>query len=320
MTTQDVTTIANNGNKQPEHISVLLNESIDALQIKPEGCYFDGTFGRGGHSRAILDQLNENGRLYATDRDPRAAEAAEKIEQTNFIFKRGEFSHITEHFPELDNESLDGILLDLGVSSPQLDDAERGFSFRYDAELDMRMNPDNKLSAKLFVNNAEYAELVNVIACLGEERFAKPIAKRIIKEREIAPIITTTQLAEIVKSAVPVRFHKPGRHPATRTFQAIRIYVNREIDELKDILEKAYPLLKKGGRLVVISFHSLEDETVKKFVKGMAGAELPPEIPVPDADIFKKLKLIGRPVRPSEQEIKLNPRARSSLMRIVEKK
>lgn len=304
--------------EQREHISVLLAESIEALQIKPDGCYFDGTFGRGGHSRAILDTLGEQGKLFATDRDPRAAEAADTITDARFHFERGEFSRFTEIFPNLGEESLDGILLDLGVSSPQLDEAERGFSFRYEATLDMRMDPDTKLTAKLFVNHANYGELVNVIACLGEERFAKPIAKLIIKERAQSQIETTTQLAELVSRAVPARFHVPGRHPATRTFQAIRIHVNAEIDELQTVLENAYPILKKGGRLVIISFHSLEDDKVKQFVKGKTET-LPPEIPVADGAMFNKVKWIGRPIRPSATEIERNPRSRSSLMRIIEK-
>ncbi|PID62180.1 MAG: 16S rRNA (cytosine(1402)-N(4))-methyltransferase [Gammaproteobacteria bacterium] len=302
-----------------QHIPVLLQEAITALQISPEGYYFDGTFGRGGHSRAILEQLGPTGRLYATDRDPRAAEVAATIADSRFAFARGEFSHFMDYFPELGKESLDGILLDLGVSSPQLDEAERGFSFSREGELDMRMNPDTKLTAKQFVNHAEYGELVNVIACLGEERFAKPIAKHIIRRRSTETIKTTTQLADIVSSAVPARFHVPGRHPATRTFQAIRIHVNRELDELQDVLDKAYSVLKKGGRLVIISFHSLEDNRVKRYVKSMAGDELPPEIPVADNAMFKKMKLLGRPIRPSETEITHNPRARSSLMRVIEK-
>ncbi len=302
-----------------EHLSVLLNESINALNICPNGHYFDGTFGRGGHSRAILAKLGQSGRLYATDRDPSAAEVAKMIADPRFVFARGEFSHFTSYFPELGDKSLDGILLDLGVSSPQLDDAERGFSFSREGELDMRMNPDTKLTAKQFVNSADYGELVNVIACLGEERFAKPIAKHIIRKRSTETIKTTTQLADIVSDAIPARFHVPGRHPATRTFQAIRIHVNRELDELQDVLNKAYSVLKKGGRLVVISFHSLEDNRVKRYVKSMAGDELPPEIPVSDTAMFKKMKLLGRPIRPSEAEIASNPRSRSSLMRVIEK-
>lgn len=304
---------------EPEHITVLLQEAVEALQIQPNGQYLDGTFGRGGHSRAILAQLGESGRLYATDRDPRAAQTASDIHDARFIFRRGEFSRFNEHFSELGKNSLDGILLDLGVSSPQLDEAQRGFSFMREGELDMRMDPDTKLTAKAFVNEADYGELVNVIACLGEERFAKPIAKHIIKARSVEMIITTTQLADVVSRAVPARFHVPGRHPATRTFQAIRIHVNREIDELKMILDKAYPVLKSGGRLVIISFHSLEDDAVKQFVKGLAGQELPPEIPVSDSSLFNKVKLIGRPTRPSTEEIERNPRSRSSIMRVVEK-
>lgn len=301
------------------HIPVLLNEVLEALNIRPSGHYFDGTFGRGGHSRAILEKLSDTGRLYATDRDPRAAEEAKRIVNKNFFFRQGDFSHFVENFPEIENESLDGVLLDLGVSSPQLDDASRGFSFMRDGELDMRMNPEKGLTAKQFVNEAEYSEIANVIARMGEERFAKQIAKKIIKARSLETITTTKQLAEIVASAVPVRFQVPGRHPATRTFQAIRMYVNRELDELEAVLEKAYPKLKHGARLVVISFHSLEDNYIKRFVKKLAGQELPPEVPVADSTMFKKVKFVGRPVRPSEGEIAANPRSRSSLMRVVEK-
>lgn len=310
---------AKDNDQASQHITVLLSEAVEALQIQADGRYFDGTFGRGGHSRAILNVLGQGGRLYATDRDPRAAETAALIADSRFVFRRGEFSRFNELFPELGENSLDGILLDLGVSSPQLDEAERGFSFQREGELDMRMDPDTKLTAKWFVNNAEYGELVNVIACLGEERFAKPIAKHIIKARSADTIITTTQLANIVSRAVPARFHVPGRHPATRTFQAIRIHVNSEMEELKTVLEKAYPILKPGARLVIISFHSLEDDAVKQFVKGLAGQELPPEIPVVDSALYKKIKLIGRPTRPSVEEIERNPRSRSSIMRVVEK-
>ncbi len=302
-----------------QHITVLLHEAVEALQIQPNGWYLDATFGRGGHSRAILQQLGDGGRLYATDCDPRAADAAQAIKDKRFIFKRGEFSRFNELFPLLSKDSLDGILLDLGVSSPQLDEAERGFSFTRDGELDMRMNPDTVLTAKAFVNNADYGELVNVIKCMGEERFAKPIAKKIIKTRITQSITTTKQLAEIVKSAIPARFHIPGRHPATRTFQAIRIRVNNELNELENILAKAYLSLKKGGRLVVISFHSLEDGAVKQFVKAMAGQEIPPEVPIADSALFKKVKLIGRPIRPGSEEVANNPRSRSALMRVVEK-
>ncbi|MBS9778252.1 MAG: 16S rRNA (cytosine(1402)-N(4))-methyltransferase RsmH [Gammaproteobacteria bacterium] len=302
-----------------KHISVLLEESIDALNIKPNGLYFDGTFGRGGHSKAILQALGEGGCLFATDRDPKAAETAVTVVDKRFVFRRGEFSCLDKNFPEISPNSLDGILLDLGVSSPQLDEAERGFSFTHDGELDMRMNPEAGLTAKDFVNNAEFSEIANVIARMGEERFAKQIARKIEKVRQTEMIATTNQLAEIVKSAVPARFHVPGRHPATRTFQAIRIHVNRELDELQVVLEKAYRLLKPKGRLVVISFHSLEDNYVKRFVKSLAGQDVPPEVPIMDSAAMKKVKLIGRPVRPSAFEVSNNPRSRSSLMRIIEK-
>ncbi|MPV86265.1 16S rRNA (cytosine(1402)-N(4))-methyltransferase RsmH [Ostreibacterium oceani] len=302
-----------------EHVSVLLDASLTALAIQPDGVYLDATFGRGGHSQGILSQLGQEGKLYAVDRDPAAIKTATKITDTRFCFASGNFSEFMTLFPGLGKNSLDGVLLDLGVSSPQLDEASRGFSFTRDGELDMRMNPETGITAKEFVNNATYGDLANVIACMGEERFAKQIAKKIIKARTSSLIATTTQLAEIVKSAIPVRFHTPGRHPATRTFQAIRIYVNRELEELEAVLHQAYLALKKGGRLVVIAFHSLEDKAVKQFVKSLAGNELPPEIPVFSSAEFNKVRLIGRPVRPSEAEIAQNPRARSSIMRVIEK-
>lgn len=302
-----------------QHIPVLLKEAVASLNIQSAGCYFDGTFGRGGHSQAILSALGEAGCLYATDKDPEAAKAAAKIDDKRFIFRRGEFSRLMENFPELGKESLDGILLDLGVSSPQLDEAQRGFSFSREGELDMRMNPEKGLTAKAFVNNAEIGKIANVIARMGEERFAKLIAKHIGKARLTQTITTTKQLADIVSCAVPVRFHTPGRHPATRTFQAIRMYVNQELDELQNVLDKAFFLLKPKGRLVVIAFHSLEDNYVKRFVKQKQGGDVPPEVPITDSALFKKVKLMGRPVRPSEEEIANNPRSRSALMRVVEK-
>lgn len=298
---------------------MLFDESLEALMISPEGVYFDGTFGRGGHSNGILQKLGESGRLYSMDRDPQAAKVAEEIEDTRLVFRQGAFSQFDVLFPDMLANSVDGVLLDLGVSSPQLDQAERGFSFRREGELDMRMDPTTGFTAKEFVNNAEIGELANVIARLGEERFAKKIAREIITARNLATITTTTDLAEIVKRAIPVRFHVEGRHPATRTFQAIRIHVNNELGELEIFLGKIFSVLKHGGRIVIISFHSLEDKVVKQFVKKHSSDDLPPEIPVRDASLFKKLKLIGRPVRPSEVEINANPRSRSSIMRIVEK-
>jgi len=302
-----------------EHITVMPREAIAALQIKANGWYLDATFGRGGHSQAILSVLGGHGRLYATDRDPSAAEQASCIEDQRFIFKKTRFSNFLQAFEELNSESLNGILLDLGVSSPQLDDASRGFSFSRESELDMRMDPDTGFTAKAFVNSADYGDIVNVIACLGQERFAKTIAKRIIKARQSQPITTTKALAAIVKAAIPARFHVTGRHPATRTFQAIRIHVNDEISELKQFLDKAFSSLKSEGRIVVIAFHSLEDETIKEFVNRLKSHALPPEIPLPDSRVYDKVKLIGRPVRPSSQEIETNPRSRSSIMRIIEK-
>ncbi len=302
-----------------QHIPVLLDESILALNIKKNGHYFDGTFGRGGHSKKILSNLGENGLLFATDQDPSAITAARSIDDSRFIFRKGKFSDFMMTFPEIENNSLDGILLDLGVSSVQLDKAERGFSFMREGELDMRMNPEKGVTAKEFVNSAEYSKLVNVIAKYGEERFAKRIANKIIETRLIHEITTTTMLAEIVKLAVPVKFHIPGRHPATRTFQAIRIYVNNELGELEQVLKRAYKALKKNGRLIIISFHSLEDNLVKKFVKEKSNNNFPKEIPITDLSVLKKVLFIGRPIRPQEEEININKRARSSIMRVVEK-
>ena len=302
------------------HVSVLLRESMEALAIKPNGCYFDGTFGRGGHSREILKALGTDGKLYATDRDPCATKVALALEDSRFSFKRGVFSRISDYFPQLGQASLDGVLLDLGVSSPQLDNADRGFSFTRDGVLDMRMDPESGMTAKDFINKARVSEIKNVIARMGEERFAKQIANQIAKARNSQTIETTKELAEIVKKAVPARFHTPGRHPATRTFQAIRIFINQELDELQNVLKRTYPMLKPKGRLVVISFHSLEDEFVKKFVKKNAKQDLPPELPILDSALFEKVQLIGRPIRPSEAEVASNPRSRSSLMRVVEKK
>lgn len=275
--------------------------------------------GEAWHTQGILAQLGEDGEIYSIDRDPEAAKVAAEIKDVRFHFGRGKFSQVNKLFPVLTKESLDGVLLDLGVSSPQLDQAERGFSFRREGELDMRMDPTTGFTAKEFVNNADYGELANVIARLGEERFARKIAREIITARSQATITTTTNLAEIVKRAVPVRFHVEGRHPATRTFQAIRIHVNNELGELADFLQKIFPLVKRGGRIVIISFHSLEDKEVKRFAKKLSSDELPPEIPVKDVALFKKLKLIGRPIRPSEEEIGDNPRSRSSIMRVMEK-
>ncbi len=302
-----------------EHIPVLLKESIDALKIKEDGRYFDGTFGRGGHSKEILKNLGDAGVLFATDQDPSAVASAKKISDSRFFFGKGRFSEFLEIFPEIENNSLDGILLDLGVSSVQLDEAERGFSFMREGELDMRMNPEIGITAKEFVNTAEFGKLVNVIASYGEERFAKRIANRIIKERLNCEITTTTMLAEIVKLAVPAKFHIVGRHPATRTFQAIRIYVNNELGELEQVLINAFKALKKNGRLVIISFHSLEDSLVKKFVKKKTNTDFPKEIPITDLSILKEMSFVGRPIRPQEKEINNNNRARSSIMRIVEK-
>lgn len=306
-------------NLKTMHISVLLNEAVTGLVTSPAGYYLDATFGRGGHSRAILEKLDANGQLYATDQDPSAAAVAKQIQDPRFHFARGRFSHFLQLFPHLSAQSLDGVLLDLGVSSPQLDEAERGFSFSRNGVLDMRMNPESGQSAKAFIAKVNERTLSDIIYRYGEERFAKAIAKAIIKARNQAPIETTQALADIVKNAVPAHAKNQARHPATRTFQAIRIHVNEEIKELEDVLAAAFIALKPNGRLVVIAFHSLEDDVVKRFIKQHSGSNIPPEIPVFDSQQFKQLRQIGKPIRASASEIHNNPRARSAILRVIEK-
>jgi 16S rRNA (cytosine1402-N4)-methyltransferase len=303
-----------------EHIPVLLNEAVDSLAIKPDGIYVDGTFGRGGHSRAILAQL-ETGRLLGLDRDPRAIQVANELasEDDRFSIERTNFSDIGEAvYGRLWQGRVDGILLDIGVSSPQLDEAERGFSFQQDGPLDMRMDPDSGISAAEWLAEAEMDEIADVIKTLGEERYGKRIARAIVETREHTPITTTRQLAQLVDQASPSR--EKHKHPATRTFQAIRIHINNELEELKQALEQALDVLAVGGRLAVISFHSLEDRIVKRFFKDQArGDDLPPDFPVTADQLNPKVKLIGKAIKASEEELARNPRARSAVLRVVEK-
>lgn len=307
---------------QFEHISVLMDETIDALAIKPDGIYMDGTFGRGGHSGQILARLGEHGRLQAIDQDPQAIKSAEKFaDDSRFAIAHTRFSNLYEVAQENDLlGKVDGILLDIGVSSPQLDDAERGFSFMKDGPLDMRMDPTSGRSAAQWLAEAELEDIVHVIKTYGEEKFGRRIAHKVLEVREHTPITTTKQLADLVDEAVPVK--DKFKHPATRTFQAIRIYINSELEEIQTALQAALAVLKPGGRLVVISFHSLEDRIVKQFIKKQSkGAALPRGLPLTDAQINQNLtlKAVGKAIKPSQAEIERNPRSRSSVLRVAQR-
>ncbi len=305
---------------QSLHQSVLFEEALEALAIDPEGVYVDGTFGRGGHSRAILERLGPRGRLYAFDRDPAAIAHAEAEfgDDERFCIAHAPFSELAAQTAAWGIQGgVDGLLLDVGVSSPQLDDAERGFSFRQEGPLDMRMDPTRGQPASQWLMEAEEKEIARVVKEYGEERFARRIARAIVTARAKAPLETTRQLAEIVAAAVPSR--ERGKDPATRTFQAVRIHINRELEELETALEAALEVLAVGGRLVVISFHSLEDRLVKRFMHRHSRDQLPPDLPVQGAGAGMRLKPVGKLVRPGEAEIAANPRARSSRMRVAEK-
>lgn len=301
------------------HATVLLSEAVDAMQVKPDGLYVDGTFGRGGHSRLILSKLGASGRLIAFDKDPMAIAAGQAIQDARFLMVHSGFEHLGETLRELGAGKVDGVLLDLGVSSPQLDDAQRGFSFRFDAPLDMRMDSSRGQTAAEWLAVADEGELTEVIRDYGEERFARQVARAIVAARQACAISTTKQLADIVGQAVHTR--EPGKNPATRTFQAIRIHINRELEELENVLPQCVDVLKTGGRLSVISFHSLEDRMVKQFMRDMAqGDKLPKNVPIRAADIPQgKLKLVGKPIYASEQELAANPRARSAVLRVAER-
>jgi 16S rRNA (cytosine1402-N4)-methyltransferase len=302
---------------QAEHVSVLLEESVAALAIKPDGTYLDGTFGRGGHSRAILRSLSNSGRLIAFDKDPQAESSAEQFsEDPRFEFVRASFAEISSR---VETSELDGILLDLGVSSPQLDNAERGFGFSDDGPLDMRMDTRAGMTAAEWLATAPQADIADVIKTYGEERFAKRMASAIVKARAESPITRTKQLATIVAEANPK--WEPHKHPATRAFQAIRIFINRELEDLEIALGHTVDALSEGGRLVVISFHSLEDRIVKRFMRDQArGQQLPKHVPVIDSDTGKTLNLVGKAVKPSTDEVQRNPRSRSAIMRVAERR
>ena len=301
------------------HKTVLLNEAVEALRIKADGTYVDATFGRGGHSRAILARLGSSGKLIVIDRDPEALASAATISDPRLAAFQTEFGRIGGVMVEAGMAAVDGVLLDLGVSSPQLDSAARGFSFRFDGPLDMRMDPGHGKTAAEWLAQASEQEIGEVIRRHGEERFAKQIARAIVAARSSGPVDRTRQLAQIVAKAVPTR--EPHQDPATRTFQAIRIHINQELEELEIALPQCLELLKGGGRLVVISFHSLEDRIVKHFMRTQAqpGA-LPARLPVRAAELPKpRMQLVGKPIYPTDEEIAANPRARSAVMRVAER-
>ena len=301
------------------HISVLLDEAVDALAIRADGVYVDGTFGRGGHTRAILARLGAGGRVLALDRDSAAIEAARDIADQRLTVVQTPFSELEAVLDEQGIAEVNGVLLDLGVSSPQFDDAARGMSFRHDAPLDMRMDTRSGQTAREWLAIASVAEMAEVFRGYGEERFAHAIAKAIAVARTRGAVETTRQLAELVEKAVRTR--EPGQHPATRCFQAIRIYINRELEELARVLPQAVSRLAHGGRLVVISFHSLEDRIVKRFMRDAARPpQLPSRLPLRAAELpSPELALVGRAQKPSPVEVVANPRARSAVLRVAER-
>jgi len=307
-------------NTEFKHKPVLLNEILQGLKIRSDGMYIDCTFGRGGHSRAILDQLGEDGSLLAFDRDPDAIAAVDRqlLDDPRFTLVHGSYTRLEETVKAMKlSKKVNGIFLDLGVSSPQLDDASRGFSFLRDGDLDMRMDNSQGMTAAEWLNQAPAEEIANVLYEYGDERFSRRIARVIVEQRDEAPITRTIQLADLVASAIPRK--EKDKHPATRTFQAIRIFINRELEELETVLTQAMNVLATNGRLLVISFHSLEDRIVKRFMRDQSrGVDIPREIPVTH-DVFKpKLIIVGKPVRCQPDEIKNNPRARSAVLRIAE--
>ncbi|MDP2266023.1 MAG: 16S rRNA (cytosine(1402)-N(4))-methyltransferase RsmH [Thiobacillus sp.] len=301
------------------HVPVLAQEAVAALAIDADGVYVDATFGRGGHSRLILEQLGPKGQLIALDRDPDAIRAGAALRDARMTLVHSAFSRLGEVLGELGLTQVSGILLDIGVSSPQLDDASRGFSFRFDAPLDMRMDPGSGLSAADWLATATEGEISEVIRTYGEERFAKSIARAIVAARQEEAISTTAQLASLI--AGTLKWREPGQHPATRSFQAIRIYINRELEELSQVLPQCVDLLKPGGRLAVISFHSLEDRIVKRYMREESqGEQAPRRLPIQAAMLKPgRLKLVGRAQHASDVEVVANPRARSAVLRVAEK-
>ncbi|MBP6682318.1 MAG: 16S rRNA (cytosine(1402)-N(4))-methyltransferase RsmH [Halioglobus sp.] len=302
------------------HQTVLLREAVDALVTRPGGFYVDGTFGRGGHSRYLLERLDTEGSVLGVDKDPAARAEAEQLarRESRFTFFHGSFSELPGQLRRMGIDAVDGILLDLGVSSPQLDDAERGFSFLQDGPLDMRMDTTRGETAAQWLSRAGFDEIAEVLKEYGEERFSRRIAAAIVAARDEQAITSTGRLARVVSEANP-KWEK-HKHPATRAFQAIRIKVNRELVDLQELLAAALDMLRVGGRLVVISFHSLEDRLVKRYMRDMArGEQFPPGVPVLDSAHHRRMRLVGKAVRASDEEVAANVRARSAIMRVAEK-
>lgn len=302
-----------------QHITVLLHEAVDALNVQPNGIYVDGTFGRGGHSRLILERLGSAGRLVALDRDPAAIAAGQAIGDSRLTLVQRQFSALREVLGELGIAKVDGVLLDLGVSSPQIDEAARGFSFRLDGPLDMRMDTNAGQTAADWINGTTEQQLYEVIRDYGEERFAKQIARAVVAARQDGAVVTTRQLSQIVAKAVKTR--EPGQDPATRTFQAIRIFLNQELEELSLVLPQCVEVLAPCGRLAVISFHSLEDRVVKRFIRDLEKPDtLPARLPVRAADLPPpRLVGVGKAIKASAGEVAANPRSRSAVLRIAER-
>ena len=304
------------------HTSVLLHESISALAIRENGIYVDATFGRGGHSKLILEKLGPEGRLIAFDRDPSAIEAAIQFaDDSRFQIIHSAFSEMESELEQRDLlGKIDGVLMDLGVSSPQLDNADRGFSFMKDGPLDMRMDTSKGMSAAQWLAVADLDEITRVIKAFGEEKFGKRIAHAVLETRAEKPLETTLQLAQLIDKAVPVK--DKYKHPATRAFQGIRIFINDELGEIERGLNAAVNVVAKGGRIAVISFHSLEDRFVKRFMRDLSkGMHVPPGLPIPQVEIdaSKKLKTIGKATKPSDSEVTENVRSRSSVLRVAER-
>ncbi len=309
--------------EQFSHITVLLDEAVNALAVRPAGCYVDGTFGRGGHSRLILNHLDAPGRLLGFDKDPLAIATGLELQQQD-----PRFAIVQRSFAEMDAElqqrqllaAVDGVLLDLGVSSPQLDDAQRGFSFMHDGPLDMRMNPNAGISAAQWLAQVSAEEMARVFKEYGEERFAKRMANAVVARRQLQPFTRTADLAAVLTEANPA--WEKGKHPATRAFQGMRIHLNNELADLEQGLVAALASLKVGGRLVVISFHSLEDRIVKQFMRRLSKGEadqMPRHLPIIPEKFDPVLKVVGKPQYASADELKANPRARSAVMRVAEK-
>ena len=303
------------------HQPVLLAEVLTALSIKPDGVYVDGTFGRGGHANAILAELGPQGRLLAMDRDPEAVHSAEQQfgADPRFEIEQGAFTMLNEVVVQRQLQGkVNGLLLDLGVSSPQLDDASRGFSFSADGPLDMRMDPSSGVSASEWLESASESDIARVLKVFGEERFSRRIARSIVEARQTSPLRTTRQLAGLIEAAVPMR--EKNKHPATRSFQAIRIFINGELDEITAVLEQVIDVLAPHGRMAVISFHSLEDRIVKRFIRDEYRGEQPPEeFPLAGMDYVPRLKPVGKAIRAAAAEVDQNPRARSAVLRVAER-